>query len=88
MSEPINIVMLLLIISAICGGLALSRSADALERLGRRMRARARALNASREAWDAVYQSSLRKDAQAAEDETELWKLFTEESARLARGRA
>jgi hypothetical protein len=59
MSQPINAAMLMLILFVAAGSLVLAWSADALDRIGRKMRARGAALKAGREAYHDAYHEAM-----------------------------
>lgn len=63
MNETINVVMLLLIILAIGTLVCVRQSPDALDHIARKMRARARALRASKAAYDNAYNQSIQDDS-------------------------
>lgn len=67
MKEPVNVVLLLWFILSVAIPAALYHSPDALEIVARKMRARARALVASREIYRLTYAASLKADATAGE---------------------
>lgn len=65
--EPINVILLGLVIVTYGGGACLYFSTEALDRVGRKMRARSRGMIAGRAAFHAEYQRSLDEDARADE---------------------
>lgn len=67
MNTPLNVCMLLLILTAVVGVLATAQSPELLEQIGRKMRARSRALIASRSAWEFAYARSLQSDHETEE---------------------
>lgn len=62
MNEPVNIVMVLLLIVIEAGYVGIAYSPDAMDALARRLRARASATRASREHWRLAYRESLHND--------------------------
>lgn len=79
MTEPINIVLLGLVIVSAAGVLCLAQSPDALERVGSRMRARGRAIVAAREAWKSAYDHCLAEDNRIRAERHELRMLFVDQ---------
>jgi hypothetical protein len=77
-NEPINIILLMIVLAALCGFLALSWSPDALETVGRKLRARAQAIRASRLAWIEAYNLSHTEQANADSERAELREVFRE----------
>jgi hypothetical protein len=77
--NPLNIVLLLIVVINAVVVLAYRQSPDALDSLALRLRARARAIRASREAWTQAYQSSLRDDVEFERDREELRKIMQPE---------
>ena len=67
MQSPLNITLLLILIVTYGGAACLYMSTEALDRIGRKMRARSRGLIASRAAFHAEYQRSMDEDQRAEE---------------------
>ena len=65
MNDPINIVMLLLLILFGCTLLCIRYSPDALDVIARKMRARARAMRAAQVAYDLAYLESMSEDKES-----------------------
>ena len=75
MNEPINLVLLMLVIIASAGAMILAMSPDAEDILARKMRARARAQRASRAAWRDAYHRSMSADIMRDKENAELEKM-------------
>ena len=86
--EPINVILLGIVIFTYAGLWCLAWSPDALERVGRRLRARGRAIVASREAWGMAHDQSMLEDFKADTERGELRRLFVEERQRQIEERA
>lgn len=65
--NPVNIVILMILIVTYGGLGCLYMSAEALDRVGRKMRARSRGLIAAKVAFQVEYQRSLDEDRRAEE---------------------
>ena len=63
--EALNVILLMIVVCCSGVGFCLSQSPESLERVGRRLRARGRALTASRKAYAMEYQRSLDEDARS-----------------------
>lgn len=82
MTEPINLILLMIVILEAGVFLAGAYSPDALEILGRRLRARAAAIRASREAYAEAYSLSHAEQANADAERHELRKMLRTERER------
>jgi len=78
MNASINGALLLVLVCTYGGLLCLRYSPELLERIAIRMRARARALVASRETFATVYAESLRDDARINQERAEMRAAFEE----------
>jgi hypothetical protein len=66
----------MIVLTALCGFLALSWSPNALETVGRKLRARAQAIRASRLAWIEAYNLSHAEQENADSERRELRELL------------
>lgn len=72
MNNPINVAMAMLILALACAGAALAWSPDLLDIWARKMRARARAIRASRKCWNATYNESITEDVMREQERSEM----------------
>jgi hypothetical protein len=77
-TEVLNVLLAMYAVISLAALALIAGCPQALETLGRKMRARSRALLASREAFDTTYAHSIREQGREDQERREMRRLFVE----------